>query len=126
MVQGLETTPGLAGGWNVNHRKQNSGDELQEEDGERGAAEHVPPTGRVARHWMLRDFANGSRKLQAPVEPLADLRNQAHGGFFPTRAALGPGVGSSPAWIVTKPFSILDGYSKRPRSGGPEAREPSR
>ncbi len=98
MIQGLETAPCLAAGWNVNHRKENSGDELQNEDGQRCAAEHVPPARRVARNRMLGNFANGSGELQAPVEPFADLKNQAHGGFFPKRAAAGaPGVGSSPA-----------------------------
>src|SRR5260370_25377043 len=99
MIQGLETAPRLAGGWNVNHRKQNSGDELKDEDGQRGAAKHVPPARRVARHAMLHGFANGSSKLQAPVEPFADLWNQpAHGGVFPNRDAVGaPAVGNSPA-----------------------------
>src|SRR6202040_2482049 len=37
MIQGLETAPCFAAGWNVNHRKENSGDELQNEDGQRSA-----------------------------------------------------------------------------------------
>ncbi len=98
MIERLKTAPSLTGGWHVNHRQENSSDELQDEDSQRGAAEHIKPTCRVARHRMLSGFANGSSKLQALVEPFANLRDQAHGGFFPTRAAVGaPGVGSSPA-----------------------------
>jgi hypothetical protein len=52
---------------------------------------------------MLGNFADGRGKLQSPVKPLPDLRDQAHGGLFSRSAALAPGVGNSPAWIVTKP-----------------------
>src|SRR5262249_52820293 len=64
---------------------------------------------------------------QPRVEPFADLREpHAHDDFPLVRNAVGPGVGSSPAWIVSVPSTTFDGYSNRPRSGGPEARAPSR
>ena len=97
VVQSLEAAPRLAGRGNVDECQKNSGDELQQEDRQRGAAEDVKPTCRIPRHGMLCDLANRSRELQTPVEPFPDLGNQAHGGFFPTSAALAPGVGSSPA-----------------------------
>ena len=127
VVQRLETAPSFTAGWNVNHGEEKSRDDLQNEDGERSAAEDVPPTRRVARHAMLRDFANGSSELQAPVEPFTDLSDHAHvfvflskafvsveadsllsmetnsfraphGGVFPKTEAVGdPGVGNSPA-----------------------------
>ncbi len=128
VVEGLQAAPGFRGRWNIDEGEQNSGDDLQHEDGERGAAEHIKPARGIPWDRMLHGFANRRRQLQAPVEPFPDLGNHAwHGGFFPTRAALGdPGVGSSPASIVIRPFCTLYGYSNNPRSGGPEAREPSR
>src|SRR5262249_32809956 len=127
LVEGLQAAPGFPGGRRVDEREEDPGHELLDEDDERGAAEHVPPARGVARHRVLGRFADGGGELQPGVEPLADLRElQAHGGFSPRRAATPPGVGSSPAWMVRTPFSTLAGYSKSPRSGGPEARAPSR
>src|SRR5260370_9138604 len=76
---------------------------------------------------MFGNSADRRGKLQELVEPLPNVRNQgARGGFFPRRGAAGdPGVAGSPAWMVTRPSCTLYGYSNRPRSGGPEAREPS-
>src|SRR5207253_11470155 len=125
-------------------------------DGERRAAKYVEPARRVARYRMLRRFSNRSGELQATVKPLPDLSDHAHvfvflskafvsleadnllsmetnsfraphGALFPKREAVGdPGVGNSPARIVTIPSCTLYGYSNSPRSGAPEAREPSR
>src|SRR5262249_7171114 len=126
VVQGLKTAPRLAGRRDVNQRQKNSRHELQDEYSEGGATENIKPTCRVSRHWMFSGLADGCCELQAPIKPFSNLCHPAHGGFFPERAALNPGVGSSPAWMVINPFSTLCGYSKRPRSGGPDAREPSR
>ncbi len=127
MVQGLQTAPRFTRRGHIDKGKQDSCGDLEKKDGERSAAKYVEPARRVARHRMLHNFTNRSGELQATVEPLANLGNQpAHGGFFPKRAAVGdPGVGNSPAWMVTSPFSTLYGYSNKPRSGGPDAREPS-
>src|SRR6266481_1769420 len=105
VVQGLQTAPRLTRRGHVDQGQQDSGDELEKKDGERRAAKYVEPARRVARHRMLRRFTNRSGELQATVEPLANLGNQpAHGGFFPKREAVGdPGVGNSPAWMVTSP-----------------------
>jgi hypothetical protein len=46
---------------------------------------------------MLGNFANRRSQLQTPVKPFTDLCDQAHGGFFPSSAALSAGVCSSPA-----------------------------
>src|SRR3984885_1705317 len=108
MIQGLQAAPCFAGRGHINKRQQNSGDQLQNKDGERGAAKDVEPAGRAARHGMARGFANGRCQLQAMIEPFANFRNQAHGGLSEVRLATGsPGVGSCPALIVSTPFSIL-------------------
>ena len=109
VVEGLQAAPGFRGRGHINQRQQNSGHELQQEDGQRGAAEHVPPARRIPRHGMFGRFANRRRKLQATVEPFADSADHdAHGGFSPVSSAIAaPGVGSSPAWMVIRPFSTL-------------------
>src|SRR5260370_4092558 len=98
-----------AGRGKINKSQQNSGYQLQEKDGERGAAEHVEPARRISRHRMFRDLANGCCQLQATVEPFSDFANHdAHGGFSPVSDAIAaPGVGSSPACIVTTPIATL-------------------
>src|SRR6266704_2175896 len=97
VVESLKAAPRLASRRNVNQGKQNPCDDLENEHHECGAAEYVPPTCRVARNGMLGNLADRSRKMQAPIDPVPDLGNQAHDGFFPAREALTPGVGSSPA-----------------------------
>ncbi len=74
VVQVLQAVPGFPGGGNVDQRQHDAGEDLQDEDGERGAAEDVEPAGRVARHPMLHRLADGAAQLQSRVEPLADLR----------------------------------------------------
>ena len=54
MIQGLQAAPCFAGRGHINKRQQNSGHQLQKKDGESGAAEHVEPTRRIARHGMFR------------------------------------------------------------------------
>src|SRR5262249_22686107 len=126
VVQSLETAPRFASRGDVDQSEKNPGHELQKEYGECSTTENVKPARRVSWHRVFGRFANRSCDLLRPVQPFSNLCRPAHGVLFPVRAALIPGVGSSPACMVTKPFSILCGYSKSPRSGGPEAREPSR
>src|SRR5246127_359286 len=128
VVECLQAAPRFRARRHINQREQNSRHNLQHEDRQRGAAKHVPPARRVPRHGMFGHCANWRRKLQSTVEPVANSSDHdAHGGFSPVSSAIAaPGVGSSPAWMVTSSFSTLYGYSKRPRFGGPEAREPSR
>src|SRR5262249_25355189 len=127
VVEGLQAAPRFPCGGRVDEREEDPSHELLEEDDERGAAEHVPPARGVLRHRVLGRFPDRRGELQPGGEPLADARKlQAHGSFSPKRAATPPNVGSSPAWIVSTPSSTFAGYSKSPRSGGPEARAPSR
>src|SRR6266436_2985013 len=125
MVKGLEAVPCLSRRRDVDHRKQDSGDNLQHETGERGAAENVKPTRGLAWNRMLGSLANRPTQLQSQIEPLADFLNQAH--VIPPRFvfAARPGVGIWPALIKIFPSSILWLYWNNPRSGGPDAREPS-
>src|SRR5262249_2094486 len=127
VVQRLEAGPRLSGGGDVDESEEDPGHELQRKDGQRGAAEHVPPARAVARHRMLGRVADRRGQLQTGVEPGEEPREiRAHGGLPPASAATPPGVGSAPAWMSSWPFSTREGNSKSPRSGGPEARAPSR
>ena len=65
MIQRLQAVPGFAGGRNVDEGEQDAGDDLQDEDDERGAAENVKPAGGFARHRMLGGFANGGGRVAA-------------------------------------------------------------
>src|SRR5262249_24462966 len=100
VVQRLEAAPGFSSRGNVNQGEQNSGNQLQKEHNERGAAEYVPPACRVSRNGMFRGLTYGNSDLQAVLEPFSDQPDHAHDGFLVERDASGPGVGSSPAWIV--------------------------
>ncbi len=73
MIQGLQAAPCFASRGNINKRQQNSGDDLQEENGERGATEDVEPARRISRDRMFGDLANRRCELQAVVEPFADF-----------------------------------------------------
>src|ERR1700678_2268730 len=127
MIQGLQAAPCFPRRGHINKSQQNSGNQLQNKYGESGAPEDIEPARRAARHGMAGRFSNGRCQLKAMIEPFANFPDQAHGGLSEVRLATGsPGVGSCPASIVSTPFSILYGYWKRPRSGGPDAREPSR
>ncbi len=97
VVQGLQTAPRLAARGHVNQREKNSGNDLQQENGERGAAEYIPPACRVSGNGMFDGFSDRRRQLQAVVEPFAQLCNHAHGDFLVASAAVPPGVGNSPA-----------------------------
>jgi hypothetical protein len=46
---------------------------LQEEYGERSAAEDVPPACGISGHRVLGNFANRRRELQPTIKPFANL-----------------------------------------------------
>ena len=73
VVQVLQAVPGFAGRGNVDQRQHDAGEDLQDEDGKRGAAEDVEPARRGTRHPMLHRIADGRAQLQTLVEPLADF-----------------------------------------------------
>src|SRR5882724_7322216 len=126
VIQHLEAIPSLAGRGHVNKSQQDPCDNLEHEHCKRGASENVEPARCLARHWMFRHFGYRRAELQALIEPRADLLYQAH-VFVPLIwiRADGPGVGNSPALITRFPPSILYWCSNKPRSGGPDARDPS-
>src|SRR6266571_4779562 len=97
MVQSLKTVPRFSRRRHVSQSEENPGSQLHKEDDECGAAKYVPPACRVSWDGMFGGFPNGSRQLQAAVEPFPNLCDHAHGGVLLSRAALAPGVGSSPA-----------------------------
>src|ERR1700735_829463 len=131
VIQDLQAIPCFPGGWNVNQRQHDAGNDLQHEHYESSAAKNIKPAGRFARHWMFDCFANDIAHLQARIEPIANGLDQAHGFISRTIFEYGfefaarPGVGISVALIISFPVSIRYWYSNSPRSGGPEAREPS-
>src|SRR5262249_54571162 len=112
----------------VNQRQEDSCYHLHEKNSECGAAEHVPPAGGVSGYTMLDCLAYRCSELQTAVEPFSNFANHdAHGGLSSVKTATAdPGVGSSPALILIRPSFTSYGYSNSPRSGGPDAREPSR
>ena len=127
MIEGLQAVPGFAGGRHVDNGQQNAGDNLHDEDDEGGAAKDVKPTGRFSRHSMFRGFANGGPancRRASNHSPILRIKPMEI-SLSESRRVGFPGVGNSPALMKSFPSSILCGYSKRPRSGGPDAREPS-
>src|SRR5689334_24163257 len=89
VIKGLEAAPGFSGRRHISQRQQDTGDDLKTEDGQRRAAEYVPPARSIAWNRMFRRLANGRRELQTVVEPFTESRDQAHGGSFRRRAAPG-------------------------------------
>ena len=67
VIKDLQAVPGFGGGRNVDKREQNAGDDLQDKNGEGGAAENVAPTGGVARDGMLGGFADAGRRTASGV-----------------------------------------------------------
>ena len=78
VIENVEAVPGFARRGNINQSQQNTGEDLQKEQRERGAAEDVPPARRVARHRMQHGVLHRRFELQAPLEPRVD----AHGGLL--------------------------------------------
>ena len=112
MIESLQAVPGFAGGGDVDDGEQHAGNDLHDKDNESGAAENIKPTGGFARDRMLSSFAERGGELQAGVEPIAELLDQAHGSFpLISTSALGllglTGVGNSPALMKSFPSSIL-------------------
>src|SRR5882672_8620182 len=107
VIQSLKAIPGLPGGGHVNQRQQDSGDNLEYKNNERGAAKHVEPAGGFARDGMLRSFAKGGTHLQASIEPIANCLNQTHFCIPELMMEEEPGVGTSPAFMKIFPSSIL-------------------
>src|SRR5216683_8162166 len=107
MVQGLEAVPCLSRRGDIDQRQQDSGDYLQHETRERGAAKNVKPTCGLAWNRMLGRLAKRRAKLQSQIEPLADSLDQAHVVPRCFVLAARPGVGISPALMRSFPCSIL-------------------
>src|SRR5580704_2221559 len=108
MIETLQAVPSLSGGRHVNQRKKNAGDDLKEENCERGTTEDVKPTRSITGNRVLDRFANCRAQLEAVIEPGADCSDQAHGGLTPFLFAAGlPVVGISPPLIKSFPPSIL-------------------
>src|SRR5438132_75321 len=126
LIQGVQAAPRLPRRRDVDQGEEDPGDDLQNEDDERRASEDVEPARRLAWHGMRKDSLRGVRELDARVEPPADSFDQAHDGLRTDSCARElPGVGISPASRKRASPSTLYRYSNKPRSGGPEAREPS-
>jgi hypothetical protein len=108
VIESLQAVPSLSGGRYVNQRKKNAGDDLKEENGERGTTEDVKPTRGITGNWVLGRFANCRAKLETLVQPGTEFGDQAHGGLSSFVFAVGlPVVGISPPLIKSFPPSIL-------------------
>ncbi len=108
VIQVLQAVPGFSGGWHVDQRQHDAGEDLDDEDGERSAAEDIEPARRLGRHRMLHGRAHEWRDLQALLEPVANLLYQPWHPMLPSRRlAVVDNVGSCPASIIKWPPSTL-------------------
>ena len=110
----------------VRHREADTGDHLRDEDGERGATQHVPPPDRpfeLARHRMAQDRHDRVLELEALAEPCDHTARQLPRFPQPTHPCLTVGSG---CWR-TRSRSPLTCHSrsKSGRGGGPPATVPS-
>src|SRR4029077_13961606 len=81
LVEVLQAVPRAIGGRHINERQTNAGDDLQDEQGEAGAAEYVSPARAAARYSVGRSLPNGLTELEARVKPCAnafETFNQTH------------------------------------------------
>ena len=138
----------MTGGGRVDERKENAGDDLKAQDDGGCAAEYIPPTGGAGGHFMHSRRYGRLAKAEAPFEPVVKCDtafsqpwHEAHPGLGfsietsfanPSRCVRGGSVhafsarvGILPTLIIKVLAMILWSYSNRPRSGGPEARDPS-
>ena len=72
----------------------------RQEDGQRGAAEHVPPACGVARHGMFGGFADRRGQLQAASNqsPIVRIRRMAVFRSARARARLPASAARRPEW----------------------------
>jgi len=64
VIESLQAVPSLSGGRHVNQRKKNAGDDLKEENCERGTTEDVKPARCITGNRMFGRFSNGRAKLE--------------------------------------------------------------
>ena len=155
VVEQVEAAPRLAGGRTIDQGQQNPRDNLQNEQDRGGTAEYIHPTGVVGWGGMRSGVYGRLDEAETMLKPSVCLQSlfggacfhpshgfnlgstgrsssSADGGAIWTRGldfseqeACVASVGISPAWMESALPSSLYLYSKRPRSGGPEALEPS-
>jgi len=97
---------------------------VAEEHDEAALPNTLPPTGGVLGTGCSETSRMGAASCNRRSNHAPICAIQAHGGVSPRSAALAPGVGNSPAWIVTKPSVLCTDTRTIHRSGGPEARAP--
>src|SRR6266850_1384544 len=124
LVQILKALVGLVGRGDVHEGKTDPGYALQREEGERGAPEHVPPARGSPRNRMGDGGCERLGEPRSDLKPPDDRAERAR--EFRHHHQTGPAsVGSWPPRTRSWPSRISYSYSKSPRGGGPEAREPS-
>ena len=72
VVEELQAVPGFGGRRNIDQRQHDAGEDLENEERQRGAAEDVPPARRLARNGMRHRVADGAADLQPLLEPVCD------------------------------------------------------
>src|SRR5580704_1003122 len=107
VIQSLQAVPSFSSGRHINKREHDAGHDLQHEHHERRAAENIKPAGGFARYRMLGGFLDDGANLQTLIQPLTDGFNQTHGRISRTILEAWPGVGISPALIMSFPPSTL-------------------
>ena len=78
VVEVKETLVRLVGRWHVDEGQADSRRDLENEEGERGASEGVPPARGAARDGVIEHGHDGLAEPRALFEPLADGREQRH------------------------------------------------
>ena len=123
-----EAFVGLRRAGRVDRGQHNAARDLNREEHHGRAAEHIPPLG-VARHAMEHRLAEHPQDAGAVIEPAQTVECRAldhEGGLhFLLRHASSCRPGRRPAKISRFSSAMRHWYSKSPRGGGPDAREPS-
>ena len=100
VIEEFEAAPRLAGGGRVDQRKQNAGDDLQDQDDGGGAAEDVPPTRGAGGNLVLGRFDGGLCQGRAAARTSCRRR---------CRVASGLAMSCSSIWVC----SMADEHCRR-------------
>src|SRR5215469_316351 len=93
---------------------------LKDEEGKRRASEDVPEARGTARNRVSEDGSDCRTEARAVFQPFRNC-----GPELPGHHTGSLRVGICPPRTWSLPSRTAHSYSKRPRGGGPEAREPS-
>ncbi len=70
VIERLQTVPCLSRRRHIDQRKQYARDNLEHQNGERGAAENIEPARGLPRNLVEGHLTNGCAELQSQIEPI--------------------------------------------------------